>query len=281
MIYVGVTGWGDHDSLYSGGISPRNKLAQYASHFPIVEVDSSFYAIPSQVTVEKWVSQTPTSFQFIVKAYQGMTGHTRGDIPFASVEEMFEVFKQSLQPFISGNKLAMILFQFPPWYDCTKEHVAYIRKCRQLMTDLPIALEFRHQSWFLERFRAKTLHMMQEDGWIHSICDEPQGHSGSIPTVLIPTDPIKTLVRFHGRNVHGWRHSIGANWRDVRYLYDYNLTELSEWASHLASLQKSSQHIYVLFNNNSGGHAVGNAKMLIKLLGIEYGGLAPKQLSLF
>lgn len=77
LIYIGVTGWGDHDSLYTSGISSRDKLKEYAGHFPIVEVDSAFYAIQPKRNAEKWVQDTPEGFQFIVKAYQGMTGHMR------------------------------------------------------------------------------------------------------------------------------------------------------------------------------------------------------------
>lgn len=89
-------------------------------HFPTVEVDAYFYAIQPRQNVEKWTMETPECFQFIVKAYQGMTGHQRGDIPYASKEEMFTAFLQSIEPFQQANKLAMVLFQFPPWFDCQK-----------------------------------------------------------------------------------------------------------------------------------------------------------------
>ena len=69
MITVGLTGWGDHDSLYLGEVSPREKLQVYSSYFPIVEVDAAFYAVQPLKNAEKWVRDTPESFQFIVKAY--------------------------------------------------------------------------------------------------------------------------------------------------------------------------------------------------------------------
>lgn len=280
MIFIGVTGWGDHDSLYDQP-NTKNKLAVYASHFPIVEVDTSFYAIPPIKNVEKWVKDTPSNFQFIVKAFQGMTLHTRGEIPFSSRELMFEAFKESLKPFINSKKLAMVLFQFPPWFDCTKENVQYLRWCKQQMGNIPCALEFRHRSWFFQEYMDKTISFMKEEGWIHSICDEPDAGMYSIPTVLKVTDKEKTCVRFHGRNVHGWNRNNHENWREVRYLYNYNDRELLEWKDHLLKLQKESKNLYVLFNNNSGNDAAINAKRLIELLGIEYEGLAPRQLELF
>ncbi|VEF47075.1 YunF [Bacillus freudenreichii] len=280
MIYIGVTGWGDHD-IYHQGIAARDKLKEYAAHFPTVEVDASFYAVQPARNVEKWVKDTPADFQFVVKAYQGMTGHQRGEIPFSSKEEMFDAFKVSLTPYVESGKLAMVLFQFPPWFDCKKENVAYLRYCRDKMDGYPVALEFRNQSWFWAKFRAQTLRFMEAEGWIHSICDEPQVSEGSIPTVLKATDKEKTLVRMHGRNTAAWMKPNGKNWREVRYLYRYNKEELLEWKENILKLQNETKDIYILFNNNSGGDAAGNAKEFIQLMDIKYEGLAAKQLDLF
>ncbi|GAA0326827.1 DUF72 domain-containing protein [Bacillus carboniphilus] len=281
MIYIGLAGWGDHDRLYEGGTPQKDKLKTYASHFPIVEVDSSFYAITKESTVEKWVQETPQTFQFVVKAYQGMTGHNRGDIPFSTKEEMFQVFKQSIRPYIQQNKLAMVLFQFPPWFGCTKENVQYLRWCKDQMGDISVALEFRNQTWFLNDFKERTLEFMRKEGWIHSICDEPQVGMGSVPTILESTTHDKTLIRFHGRNESGWQKQKDVNWRDVRYLYRYNQEELEEWKANINLLQERSKDIYVIFNNNSGGDAAENGQMMIELLNLHYEGLHDRQLDLF
>ncbi|EHL79536.1 DUF72 domain-containing protein [Bacillus smithii] len=281
MIWIGLTGWGDHFSLYPNGISPRDKLKEYAAHFPIVEVDASFYAIQPIKNAEKWVKDTPEKFQFIVKDYQGMTGHERGKLPFSSKKEMFAAFLDSIQPYLQSGKLVMVLFQFPPWFDCQKKNVDYLRYCKEWMKNVPTALEFRHRSWFSKAWKDKTLEFMRREGWIHSICDEPQAGSGSIPAIVEATDPQKTLVRFHGRNVHGWRKPNQENWREVRYLYRYNKEELLSWKEKLLDLEKQSKEIYVVFNNNSGGDAADNAKQMMDLLGLEYEGLAPRQLNLF
>ena len=280
MIYIGVTGWGDHDSLYEN-VSSKDKLKEYGAHFPVVEVDTTFYAVQPIRNAKKWVKETPEDFKFIVKAYQGMTGHQRGDIPFETREEMFNAFMESLNPYLEAGKLGMVLLQFPPWYDCKKEHVEYIRYCKEQLKNLPLSLEFRHQSWFKPQFRERTLSFMKEEGWMHSICDEPQAGEGSVPTVLEPTHKAATLIRFHGRNVYGWNKPNGEDWREVRYLYRYNRKELEEWIPHIHKLHEYSKDLYILFNNNSGGDAADNAKELIHLLGIEYDGLAPKQLDLF
>lgn len=175
----------------------------------------------------------------------------------------------------------MVLFQFPPWFDCKRENIEYLRWVKKEMGEIPCALEFRHQSWFADPLRQKTLEFIEQENWIHTVCDEPQSGQGSIPVVLEVTNSKKVLIRFHGRNVHGWQKRTDKNWREVRYLYRYNQEELLEWVQSLRELEEKYADIFVLFNNNSGGDAADNAKEMIQLLNIEYDGLAPRQLDLF
>ncbi len=280
-INIGVTGWGDHESLYPDKIHQQDKLAVYASHFPVVEVDSAFYAIQPQRNYRKWVKDTPEGFSFVIKAYQRMTGHDRQPISVQEAKELFEGYRESIEPVINAGKLNALLFQFPPWFDVSKEHIAKLRKIKELLPDLPLALEFRNRSWFSDKYRANTLSFMREEGWIHTICDEPQAGEASVPTILEPTNPGKTLIRFHGRNVHGWNRNGRSDWRAVRFLYRYNEQELAEWKRHIENLAEKTKQITVLFNNNSGGDAADNARQLIELLGIKYEQLNPRQLDFF
>lgn len=199
MINIGLTGWGDHQDLYVNKWAGHNKLQIYGAHFPIVEVDSSFYAIQPAKNYVKWAEETPEGFGFIIKAYQGMTGHLRDEPKFDNMDRMFDAFRESIQSVMDAKKLKMVLFQYPPWFDCTKDNVDALRYAKQKMTGLPVALEFRHQSWFTPEMQDRTLTFMEQEGWIHSICDEPQAGAGSIPTVLHPTNSQITLVRFHGQ----------------------------------------------------------------------------------
>jgi uncharacterized protein YecE (DUF72 family) len=281
MIYTGVTGWGDHDTLYTRGVASRDKLTEYAAHFPTVEVDSSFYAVQPERNMRKWTDETPEGFRFVVKAYQGMTGHERGEIPFDSKEEMFNAFNLSLTPMIESNKLAMVLFQFPPWFDCTRKNVTYLRYCKEKMGDVPLAIEFRNQTWYKAPFIDKTLAFLEQENWIHTVCDEPQAGDGSIPIVLQATHKEKTLIRMHGRNRAGWQKNGQKNWREVRYLYRYNEHELNQWINFTNELKTQSRDVYILFNNNSGGDAADNAKQFLDLAGIHYDNLASRQLDLF
>lgn len=282
MIYVGLTGWGDHPDVYSPSSKVKNKLIDYSAHFPIVELDSSFYAVQPERNIRKWISETPDDFQFVVKAYQGMTGHQRGENPFESRDEMFEAYIKSIRPLKEAGKLAMVLLQFPPWFDCQKDNVEQIREITGRLDEFDLAIEFRHQSWYAGSMREKTLEFLTENNLIHSVCDEPQAGEGSIPLVPVSTRKDKVLLRLHGRNVHGWTNpGKGQNWREVRYLYDYNETELDEISAAVEALEKTADKVYVIFNNNSGGHAAGDAKQFQHMNEIAFKGLAPKQLDLF
>ncbi|WP_088006521.1 DUF72 domain-containing protein [Indiicoccus explosivorum] len=283
MIYTGLTGWGDHPDVYSPESKKTDKLKDYSTHFPIVELDSTFYAVQPERNIRKWLGETPEQFQFVVKAYQGMTGHQRGKIPFDSREDMFQAFRLSMGPMQEAGKLAMILLQYPPWFDCRRENVAEIRDAAERLRGFDVAIEFRHQSWYSPEYREKTLGFLRENGLIHSVCDEPQAGEGSIPFVPVATREDKVLVRLHGRNTAGWRKTGGSNekWREVRYLYDYSEEELKELSGETDHLEEQAELVYLIFNNNSGGHAAANAKLFQKLNDISHTGLAPKQIDLF
>lgn len=137
------------------------------------------------------------------------------------------------------------------------------------MEGIPCALEFRHQSWFAPAYRERTLDFMREQGWIHSVCDEPQAGDGSVPVVAEATDADYTIVRMHGRNAAGWNPGGNRDWREVRYLYRYNRAELEEWRDRLQALLGQTRGIGVIFNNNSGGDAADNAKEMMSLLGLR------------
>ena len=145
-----------------------------------------------------------------------------------------------------------------------------------------MCVEFRHQSWFNEQFKEQTLAFLTEHQIIHSVVDEPQVKEGSVPLInRITTE--KAFVRYHGRNKQGWtkKDMTDQEWRDVRYLYNYNKQELTDLANKVKILEHKAKQVYVVFNNNSGGHAAQNAKTYQDLLDIEYTGLAPQQLKLF
>ena len=282
MINIGLTGWGDHDSLYEDLQRKTDKLVTYASHFPIVELDATYYAIQPERNIRKWIKETPERFKFIVKIHQALTLHADYH-DFAETRQILvDQFKTMLQPLKDENKLAMVLVQFPPWFDCTVQNIKYIRYIRAQLEAFPVCVEFRHQSWFNKSFKEETLAFLTQQNIIHAVCDEPQVGQGSVPMVNRITNET-AFVRYHGRNVHGWtkKDMTDEAWREVRYLYDYSEQELKALIDKVKVLEHKAKNIYVVFNNNSGGHAAQNAKTYQRLLGIDYQGLAPQQLKLF
>lgn len=282
MINIGLTGWGDHDSLYEDLQRKSDKLITYASHFPIVELDASYYAIQPERNINKWIRETPKRFEFIVKIHQALTLHADYHEFTETRQELFEQFTAMIEPLQAAGKLAMVLVQFPPWFDCTAKNIAYIRYVREQLKAFPMCVEFRHQSWFNETYKEETLRFLTAHQIIHAVCDEPQVGQGSIPLVNRITNEI-AFVRYHGRNTNGWtkKDMTDEAWRDVRYLYDYNDRELMDLVNKVKILEHKAKKVYVVFNNNSGGHAAKNAKTYQQMLGIDYQGLAPKQLKLF
>ncbi|EEQ80406.1 DUF72 domain-containing protein [Staphylococcus warneri] len=282
MINIGLTGWGDHDTLYEDLARKSDKLKTYASHFPIVELDASYYAIQPERNIKKWISETPERFQFVVKIHQALTLHADFRDFSETRQELFDAFKEMLAPLQESHKLAMVLVQFPPWFDCSSQNIKYILYVKQQLQDYPMCVEFRHQSWFNDQFKEETLSFLTEHQIIHAVVDEPQVKDASIPLVNRITSDI-AFVRYHGRNVHGWtkKDMTDQEWRDVRYLYNYNETELLDLAQKVKILEQKAKQVYVVFNNNSGGHAAQNAKTYQNILGIDYEGLAPQQLKLF
>lgn len=280
-IQVGLCGWGDHD-IYPPKIPAKAKLALYAEHFPVVELDSIYHAIPSVERMERWVQQTPEDFRFVVKAYRELTGHGRGKgAPERSHKEVVTHYLEALEPMRKAGKYTMLLFQFPPWYDCTKAHVNYLRKLRDLFHEYTMAIEFRHQSWFRSGTQEKTLRFLEEEHCVHVICDEPQAGEGSIPIVPAVTHPEQVLIRFHGRNVAGWNDTGKPDWRKVRYAYQYQAGELLEWEKIVQELKQQTSQVTLLFNNNSQGDALTSARQMIELLNLEFSGLKPQQMKLF
>ncbi|TDM04709.1 DUF72 domain-containing protein [Macrococcus carouselicus] len=282
MINIGLTAWSDHDTLYPELANKKDKLLAYGSHFPTVELDASYYAIQPERNIRKWINETPSRFKFVVKIHQALTGHADVDQYADTRLQLIEQFNLMVGPLIEEDRLAMVLVQFPPWFDCTTQNINYILYLKQHLRKMPVAIEFRHDSWFTPAMTENTLTFLHDNELIHSVCDEPQSGHGSIPMVNRVTNPI-SLVRLHGRNVAGWtkKDMSDQEWRDVRYLYEYSEQELQALAVKFRILDQKAKEVFVIFNNNSGGHAAGNALRMKEILGIEYDNLNAKQLTLF
>lgn len=277
MIRIGLTRFDEH--VYLTG-KPKASLFEYAGHLPLVELDTAYYAIPKATTVSNWLTQVPPSFQFIIKMYGGLTKQNRDDQYFTSEEAMAEAYLTTLKPLIDSQQLFCFLCQFPSFFDCTTENIDYLRKLRRLLPNVPLAIEFRSESWYQENVLQSMRKFMLEHQFSLVIIDEPQVANRSVPFDDFITNQDFTMFRFHGRNAPGWQEN-GDDWQQKRTLYQYNQAEIKELAASVKKVASVSKEVAVIFNNNSGGHAAGNALELVAELGLDYQGLNPKQLDLF
>lgn len=276
MIQIGCTSFKEHTFLTG---KKETSLFEYAAHFPLVEMDTSFYAIPKQAYVKEWLKQVPEAFQFIMKLPKVFTKHEEltGD---TSLTELAAELLESVRPMVEQDHLFCLLAQFPPFFDCKRENVDYLRKLRRLFPATPIAIELRNNSWYAPSLVEQTRDFMQEQNFSLVIVDEPKKLSTTIPFDDYVTNPEFIFFRFHGRNDVGW-NATGPDAKRLRTNYRYDNDELTELKEAVTHAQKQGKKVAVIFNNNAGGDAAENALQFKDLLQLDFENLNPSQLDLF
>jgi uncharacterized protein YecE (DUF72 family) len=293
-ILVGTAGWTDKSLVDSGLFyppqvkSPEERLRFYASNFPLVEVDSSYYGMPAQPAAQLWAERTPAEFQFNVKAYRIFTGHQTPpasiprdireqidlggkknvyykDLPQEIREELWKRFREGLQPLREAGKLVAIHFQFAPWMAFHPENFAHIAECKRQIPEEMLAIEFRNKSWFTEKHTRRTLDFLREHQMVNVIVDEPQGFASSVPPVWEVTNPELALVRLHGRNQETWTKK-GLKASSERFNYDYSEQELQSVAESVQRVAGQARRTHVILNNNYQDQGQRNGKTLMRLL---------------
>jgi len=294
-VLVGTASWTDKSLIASkrfypkGTTSAEARLRYYASRFPIVEVDSSYYAMPSSANAQLWAERTPAKFIFNIKAFRAMTRHqtphmalpadlkslvapgTRGnvyakDMPPELVDELWRRYAVAIRPLREAGKLGVVHFQFPPWFTATRDSYAYLDEVRERMGEHLVAVEFRHKSWFTEANTEALLAFLTERHLVNVVVDEPQGAANSIPSVWAATHPALALVRLHGRNDATWNIKDATAASD-RFNYDYTEAELTDLSSPILRLSQEAAATHVIFNNNFEDQGPRNATSLRRILG--------------
>jgi uncharacterized protein YecE (DUF72 family) len=271
-----------------GANSAEERLRFYASQFPVVEVDATYYALPSKKTSESWVTRTPKDFVFDIKAHALMTGQPtevsrlpkaireelpaehkdkkriyRKDLPAELLDAVYEQFREALEPLVAGGKLGAVFIQFPRWVFPSNEARDLILATRERL-NLPIAVEFRHGSWFNEKNAERTVKFLQEHRIPYVAVDEPQGFKSSVPPVVVQTSADLAVFRFHGRNKENWEKKDITPAERFRYLYDQD--ELADWTSKIAAVAKDSKETHVIYNNCFSNYGTTNAREAARLL---------------
>jgi uncharacterized protein YecE (DUF72 family) len=297
-ILIGTASWTDPTLVKDGHFYPPNaktseaRLKYYASKFPIVEVDSTYYFPPSERNSVLWIERTPKDFTFNVKAYSLLTNHPtkrdslyaevkdalpeelagksrvyREHLPDELVQQVWQRFHDALMPLHSAGKLGAVLFQFPEWFVIGRKNKDYIVEAAERLEDFRIAVEFRHHSWLNERNREETLSFLERHDLPLVCVDMPQGFASSIPTFAAATAKDLSMVRFHGRDPEVWaKKNVSAS---ERFRYEYSRQELSQWVEPINDLAEQTRETHVLMNNCYRDYAVNNARDLGGLLDVE------------
>lgn len=298
-VRVGISSWADPALIEEGSFYPRRSMSAegrlrfYAGVFDVVEVNSSYYAIPDVLTTRRWVERTPPGFIFHVKAYALLTGHhprpqslpadiqrllpagarrtRRGQIeasafPPAALDEGFRLFRAALDPLAEAGKLGYVLFQLAPWVRFGSAPLDFLAALPERLPGWTIAVEFRDRSWFPDH-AAETLGALQSAKLAHVVVDAPLAVN-AIPRVVTATAPTAVL-RLHGRHTEGWLRQLRGEEPTVQEKYDYLYTEqeLRELLPEVEALSREAEQVFISFNNNNRDYPVRNALMMRRLLG--------------
>ncbi len=287
-IRVGTAGWTDKTLIESGWYpdgagNPERRLRYYATQFPLVEVDSAYYALPAEQTAAAWADRTPAHFTFNVKAFSLFTQHPtpvkampadlreaagKGgkervylkDVDTAVTDQAWDRFLAALEPLRSAGKLGAILLQFPPWFPIGRANKQYILDCAERVAPDRVCVEFRNRTWMTEDNQKETLDFLSAHHLPYVCVDEPQGYPNSIPPVLAATSGL-AVVRLHGHSDHWDAKSV-----QERFRYRYSEKELETWAGNVKKLAGDADETHVVFNNCYRDYAHVNAQRMEALL---------------
>jgi uncharacterized protein YecE (DUF72 family) len=293
-VWVGTCSWTDRTLVackrfYPKGCSTAEaRLRFYATQFPLVEVDSSYYAMPSRSNSVLWAERTPAGFAFNIKAFRLFTNHpttvatlpadvqqalalapaTRlyyKDVPAEVRHELWRRFHEAIEPLDATGKLRLVHFQFPPWLTRTAAGRQHVRHCMEMMDGQTVSVEFRNRIWFEGEHAATTLAFERELGVVHTVVDAPPGFSNSVPAVWEATHPDFALVRLHGRNTASWSLTNSTASSD-RFNYDYSDAELQSLVDPIRRLAHSVLETHVVFNTNMEDQGQRNARRMTEIL---------------
>ena len=294
-VFTGVAGWTDPTLLADGVFypahapTPEARLRHYAAQLSMVEVDATYYAMPSEETARRWVERTPDDFRFDVKAHALMTGHPTDparlpgwlveSLPLRlraarnvythhfsrdAIDEVWRRFIGALGPLRAAGKLGAIMLQFPRWFTPTRESADYLIDARRRLGDCPASVELRHRDWLSQRIAPRTFALLREHGFAWVAVDAPPGMESSMPPVMEVTNPDLAIVRLHGRRESTWeaRNRIVTE----RYRYLYEPSQLASWLPDVYRAAFEARQVHLIFNNNHANYATTNAVEMHELL---------------
>jgi uncharacterized protein YecE (DUF72 family) len=286
-VRVGTSGWsypsgkGTWNGIFYPQPASKKKkggfddLAFYAEHFDTVEVNSSFYGVPTVQTTKGWVSRTPKNFDFSLKLYQKFThpemflkatGRDPADLDRKDVDE----FRAAIDPLAQAGKLGALLAQFPASFKNEPASRGYLEWLLEAFKDYPVAVELRHRSFSDDP--AETLQLLGEHGAALAQIDEPKFRF-SIRQNFLPNVTSFYYMRLHGRNAaQWWKHEKSED----RYNYLYSASELEPFVEAAEEASRDVKKAYLYANNHFSAKSVANAANIKHKLGQRLDGAYPE-----
>jgi uncharacterized protein YecE (DUF72 family) len=230
---------------------PKNKMLDfYCQYFQTVEINASYYRIPTQNIFQRMADKTPLNFEFIIKTHQETT-HRRQEN-----EKALNQLIEAVKPMIDSGRFKGFLAQFPYSFRNNEQNRKYLVQTKKITGSLPIFVEFRNYTWLnpqIESFLKEN-----EIGYVN--VDEPKLNGLLPPQDIVTSDT--AYIRFHGRNEEDWWDGKGS----ARYDYEYKEEELKEWLTNISQILKKTYKSYIFFNNHPNGKAVKNARQMMQIL---------------
>jgi uncharacterized protein YecE (DUF72 family) len=250
QVWLGTSGYSYGDwigAFYPPGTRPGRMLPYYSRHFPLVELNFTFYRLPTPAMLARLADQTPESFQFIVK-FPRTLSHEENPDDLAP-------FRLAVEQLAGRGRLLGLLCQLPQASHDDAGRRQWLTTLGDAFAGYRLGVEFRHRSWFHPDV-APWLAERDMDLVAVDVPDIPALY----PRGLFQSGP-RLYVRFHSRNARNWYASDKE-----RYDYDYSDVELQEWIGQLQSQSDKSDRAMLLFNNCQRSHAVVNAQRMRELI---------------
>ncbi len=253
-VHLGASGFSYVDwvgPFYPAGTRKGDFLGYYAQHFSALEINYTYYRLPTAATMARLIEKSEGKVRFAVKLTDLFTHHRN-----YSKKDVL-AFANAMEPLAEAGQLGCLLAQFPYSFKPTRPEWAYLKELLLQFQSFPMVTEFRQSDWVKPAF----FDWLQEHKIGFCCVDEPH-LPGLLPPLDIVTSPI-AYVRFHGRNNEKWwKHDRP----EERYDYRYPSEELREWLPRLRNMAANSEELYIFFNNHFEGKAIDNALELLKIL---------------
>jgi uncharacterized protein YecE (DUF72 family) len=285
-ILVGTASWSDPGFVadwYPPHLPASKRLPWYAEHFNLVEVNSTFYGVPSPKTGQDWCEQTPRDFVFDVKLHQLLSRHStplkllppglrsraremknRVQLTPELEEAVVQVVLQGIQPLYDAGKMGALLLQMSPSFRPREHDLGELDHLLDLLSGHSLAVELRHREWLTGEQREQTVAYFKKHRVALVAVDAPRSeHFTVLPAVDEVTDPELAYLRAHGRNERGY---ISGRTVAERFDYNYPHSELEEIADRAEHLAERTDETHVIFNNNKSYYAPHAASRFRKVI---------------